>query len=73
MEKHVVRWAYWLGVVCVVIAVGWRLLNVFRLGIPYLITPGQTIYYMSFYKAAFIFLLTSIAAANYAMYRAQQR
>ncbi len=73
MEKQVVRWTYLLGVVCVVIALVWRILNVFRLGIPYVIVPGQTIYYMSFYKAAFLLLLTSIAAANYGMYKSQSR
>jgi hypothetical protein len=73
MEKHVVRWTYLLGIACVVIALVWRTLNVFRLGIPYIIVPGQTVYYMSFYKAAFILLLTSIAAANYAMYKSQNR
>jgi hypothetical protein len=73
MEKHVVRWTYLLGVACVVIALVWRALNVFGWGIPYIMVPGQTLYYMSAYKAAFLLLLTSIATANYAMYRAQSR
>lgn len=73
MEKQVVRWTYLLGVACVVVALVWRTLNVFGLGMPYMMVPGQTVYYMSVYKAAFLLLLTSIAAANYAMYKAQSR
>jgi hypothetical protein len=32
MEKHIMRWSYWLGVVFVVLAIVARLLNIF--GMP---------------------------------------
>jgi hypothetical protein len=27
MEKHILRWTYWSGITCLVIAVVWRALN----------------------------------------------
>lgn len=72
MEKHVVRWTYLLGVACALVAVVWRALNALGWGVPYMVAPGQTVYYMSFYKGAFLFLLLSIAAANYATYKSQK-
>lgn len=59
MEKYIVRWSYWLGVVCVVIALAWRGLLAFKFGPEKL----MTISYMSVYKAAVLFLLTAISTS----------
>ena len=67
MEKHVIRWTYLAGVTCALIALLWRGMNFLGYGLR-AIVPGQDVYYMSFYKAALILLLASIAAANYASY-----
>jgi len=68
MEKHIVKWSYWLGIVCVAIAVAWRGVNSLGWFFPNAIV-GQGIWYMTFYKAALLFLLTAVATANYAWFK----
>jgi hypothetical protein len=64
MEKKILQYSYWLGVVSVVIAIVWRAVNALGYGFtPYTQTTG--INYMSFYKAALLFLLMSIASGAY--------
>ena len=65
MEKYIVRWGFIAGLVCAAIAVIWRAANAFGLYAGS-IAPGITVYYGSFFKAAFLFLLLSIAAAQVA-------
>lgn len=63
MEKHLAKWSYWLGVGCAVFAFvlrGLNLVGVFAVDYLPLAAPG----YMSFYKAAFLFLVISIATAT---------
>ena len=64
MEKNIVRWTYWLGVICTFVAIAWRGLNTLGLGMPRMLTPGTTVWYLSFYKAALLFFLGSIASAQ---------
>ena len=66
MEKQIIRWTYWLGVLSAVVAMVWRALNTLGIGVPLMLTPGTTIWYLSFYKAALLFLLVSIATAQMA-------
>ena len=66
MEKHLIRWTYWLGLACMVVALAWRALNAMGTFLPDNMVLGRSIYYMSFYKAALIFLVTSMATASYA-------
>lgn len=68
MEKHILRWSYWLGVACFVIALGWRGLSLFGFGVFGLKILGFT----TFYKAGLLFLLTAIATANYAWFKTQK-
>lgn len=64
MENLIERYSYWLGVVCVVIAVLLRAAN--ALGILHEIgTRGTAMSYMSFLKGALLFLLVAIATANH--------
>lgn len=72
MEKTICRLSYWLGLVSLVIALIWRALNAFGLWKPMAVTPGYTVYYMSFYKASLIFFVTTIATWAYASVASRQ-
>lgn len=68
MEKHIIQWGYWLGVVCVVLAVVTRGLNV--LGVVNLLTGrGNPIGYRSFLDGALLFFLAAIATSAYAWFK----
>ena len=71
MEKQIVKWSYWLGLLSALIALVLRGLNALGLFIPTLV-QGRTIWYMSFYKAALLFLLIAIATANFLWTRSQK-
>lgn len=67
MEKHITRWAYWLGSACLAIALVWRVLNLFR--------PTETLRGLdplSFMKGALLFFVAAIATANYAWMKSQR-
>jgi hypothetical protein len=72
MERNIVHWSYWLGIATLVIALLWRALNAVGVWLPTTITPGNTVYYMSFYKASLLFFVTSIASANYASFNSHK-
>jgi hypothetical protein len=72
MERNIVHWSYWLGIATLVIALLWRALNAFGVWLPTTVTPGNTVYYMSFYKASLLFFVTSIASANYAWFNSRK-
>ena len=72
MEKLIARWSYWLGFVCLVIAVIWRTLNAFGMWMPLNVTPGHTIWYLSFFHASILFFGTTVATACYAWLNAQK-
>lgn len=63
MKKHIEKWSYWLGVASAVIALVMRTFNAFGIWIPAHVVHGVTIWYMSFYKAAFLFLVVNIATS----------
>jgi hypothetical protein len=65
MERQITRVSYWLGLACVAIALVMRGFNAIGFWIPGNVIQGVTIWYMSFYKGALLFLLVPIAAANY--------
>jgi hypothetical protein len=71
MEKHIVHWSYWLGIACLVIALLWRAFSALGMWLPATITPGNTVYYMSFYKASLLFFVAAIASANYAAFNSR--
>lgn len=64
MERMILRYSYWLGVACAVIAVLWRIANFFNLWVSTYV-PGFTIAYMTFMKGAVLFFLLSIATAQF--------
>jgi hypothetical protein len=63
MKKYIDRWSYWLGLASAVIALAMRAFNAFGVLLPGTVVQGITIWYMSFYKAALLFLLIDIATA----------
>jgi len=73
VEKHIANWSYRLGMLSAVIALVLRACNVFGIWLPTAITQGRTLWYMSFYKGALLFLLMSIATANQIWSRHQQQ
>ncbi len=66
MEKLIARWSYWLGITSFAIAILWRGLNALGFWRPLSMAPGASLWYMSFYKGALLFLLTTVASAGYA-------
>jgi len=62
--RQIMRWSYWLGVGCVVLAVVTRVLN--ALGTPTVLlqTRGNAISFRSFVDGALLFLITCIATAS---------
>jgi hypothetical protein len=66
------QFSYWLGLVCVAITVLMRGFNALGVWIPGNVIQGVTIWYMSFYKGALLFLLLGIAAANFESIKTQK-
>jgi hypothetical protein len=65
MEKHIVKWSYWFGMMSAVLALVMRAFNALGIWLPQGMAQGRTVWYMSFYKGAFMFFLIAIATANY--------
>jgi hypothetical protein len=63
VKMYIDRWSYWLGLVSAVIALVMRTFNAFGVWLPGTVIQGTTIWYMSFFKAALLFLLINIATA----------
>lgn len=72
MGKHIVRWSYWLGAACALLAVVARLLNLVGAQPNLLQTKGNPIGYHTFLDAALLFFLICIATAEYVGSSARQ-
>ena len=72
MEKKIVTVSYWLGLLSSLIALGLRALNIFGILAPNVIQQGKTLWYMSFFKGALLFLLIAIATASYTSVRGEK-
>jgi hypothetical protein len=72
MEKLIASWSYWLGIACLVIAVVWRAGNAGGFWLPIALTPGHTIWYLSFFHASILFFVTTIATACHAWLNLQK-
>lgn len=68
MEKHILQWSYWLGLICFAIAFGWRGLATFG----WVGGMFKTVAYTTLYKAGFLFMLTAVATANAAWFKSQK-
>lgn len=73
MERNIVHWTYWLGILSLLIALLWRAFNALGLWLPMYIREGETVYYMSFYKASLLFFIAAIASSHYAWFKSQKR
>ncbi len=64
MGKQIVKWSYWLGAACAVLALVARASN--ALGIRFLAftTRGSTIDYRTYLDGAILLFVISIATAN---------
>jgi hypothetical protein len=63
MEKQLSAIGFWLGVICTVLALFFRLTTAFNLIAPHMGVPGGTaISYMSFLHGAALFFLLTIAS-----------
>jgi len=72
VEKHVVKWTYWLGIACAAIALIVRGLQALGVFVTDYLPPGANIGYMSFYKAGLLLLAVSIASATTISARSQK-
>jgi succinate dehydrogenase/fumarate reductase cytochrome b subunit len=63
MEKQLATLGYWLGVVCMVLALIFRGLGAVNIILPRMGTPGgNAISYLSFFHGAVLFFLLGIAS-----------
>ncbi len=67
MEKQITKWAYWLGIVCLVVAVIWRVIKLWIGPVP-----GVDIAPLTLYRGASLFFLAAIASSTYVWMRNQQ-
>jgi hypothetical protein len=71
MEKLIASWTYWLGIACLVIAVVWRIANIFR-SWQTSAASGGSIGHLAFMHGSILFLITTIATACYAWLNSQK-
>jgi hypothetical protein len=70
MEKHIIRWSYWLGMASFAI-------SLVEGATSHWISPslpssiGRYLWYGTFFKAGILLLLVTIATANYARFNSR--
>jgi hypothetical protein len=63
MEKQLSLLGYWLGLICTVLALIFRMLTVLKMTPPFLGVPGgSAISYLSFLHGAVLFFVLTIAS-----------
>ena len=72
LEKHIITWSYWLGMLSTLLCLALRFLNMLGILTKRVIQQGQTLWYMSFFKGALLFFLIAIATWSYAAIRGQK-
>lgn len=68
MEKTIIKASYWLGILCFLLAVLARALNILGPDSLHFVSKGAPVSYHSFVEAAVLFYLTAIATGIYAFY-----
>ena len=63
METQIARWSYLAGLACTAVAVLWRVATGFGMAEP-LTVGSASIWSSTFYKAALILLVLSVASAS---------
>jgi hypothetical protein len=64
--KLIARVTYWLGIVCMVLALALRVFNAMGFEFLHVVTKGNTIDFRSFLDATLLFLFASMASSLYA-------
>lgn len=77
MEKLIARWSYWLGMACLVIAVIWKIVDVFRSWHSSAAAAGAAatagpIGHAAFMHGSILFLVATIATACYVWVNSQK-
>jgi hypothetical protein len=63
MEKHLSVLGYWLGLICTVLALIFRMFTALRMIPPHIgVVGGAAISYLSFFHGAALFFLLAIAS-----------
>ncbi|HET6142451.1 MAG TPA: hypothetical protein VFE02_03015 [Candidatus Acidoferrales bacterium] len=73
MEKLVVKWSFWIGSLCAVLAVIARGLDILGINTLNFSTRGSEIGYHTFMDGTFFFYLISIAVATYARFNSTRQ
>jgi hypothetical protein len=72
MEKQFIKWSFWLGSLCAVLAAVARILDVLGSDALNFSTKGSEIGYHTFMNGSFFFYLFSIAVSNYFYFNANR-
>jgi hypothetical protein len=72
VEKHILRWSYWLGVASILLALLTRALDVFGAFPVVLRGQGDPISFHTFLNGTLIFFLAAIASSCYAWSKIQK-
>lgn len=73
MGKLIVKWTYWLGAVCGVLALVARAFNALGFRFLAFTTRGSSIDYRTFLDGAIFLFVISIATANFAGLTSRER
>jgi hypothetical protein len=65
MVKLLIRVSYWLGVVCIVLAVLSKVFNAIGMNVLQFMTRGNDVGYHSYVLGAVLFFLVAIATASF--------
>ena len=71
MEKSILTISYWLGVMCTVLAVAMRVLNMLGVSFYEIMTRGNPIAFRTFLNGAMLFFLAAIASAAYSWHKSR--
>jgi hypothetical protein len=72
MEKRIAAVSYWLGLVCLLLSLFTRLLNILGISFYEIFTNGNPVGFRSFLNASVLFFLTTIATASYMWVKSRQ-
>lgn len=72
MQKHIVKWSFWLGVLALVLALASRAIDLVNPDIDVIPTKGDSIGFNAFMHGAFLFFAATVAATCYAWFTAHQ-
>ena len=72
MEKLIITYSYWLGILSALLALLTRGLNILGLVVAGIGTRGNAIGYRTFLDGSTLFFLTAIATASYVWFKSQK-